>query len=233
MYGRMGLRLLAAAAACLGALAGAAENPVPDFSDGFERLIKLGLPEMGKDARWVRHANSMQYRHYYLRELTKGMDGGAWAIPADEGDDKASVLPMGGVEPVESPASQIPKTDADLEKDIDALIAALREKTDEVESLFRNEMSSGFQNPNSGNLLVFAAQIHQAGKTDLANRLATTVFALAPDAEGVVDSAVGTIASTAYRSAIADFFEKPDFAVLHEAIGELNQRFPRGWREGQ
>jgi hypothetical protein len=233
MHGWKGLRFLAVSAACLGALAAAAENSPPDFSDGFERLAKLGLPEMGKDARWVKHANSAQYQHYYLRELTKGMDGSAWAIPSKPQDDKASLLPMGGVDTLESPASQIPKTDADLEKDVDSLITSLREKTDEVESLFRNEMMSGFENPNSGNLLVFAAQIHQAGKTDLANRLAATLFALSSDAEGVVDSAVGTIASSAYRKAIGSFFEKPDFAALHESIADLSQRFPRGWREGQ
>lgn len=229
---RRSLRLFAAwsLTTAVGALNSPAED-TPDYSDGFRQLIALGLPEIGPDARWVAHGPTADRLSYATRELIGGLKGNCWALPADGNDDQAYLLPIGGLETVGIPASRLPKDAVDLEKDVEALVSILQggdpDKADELRMFSRSFSRS--EDANDGNLLVFAAQLHQTGHPALANRLATALFSQTGSVESAIDSAISQMASIAYQEIVSAFFENPDFAAYHAALADLTKRFPRGW----
>ena len=221
-----------AAAAPLVAEEPPAAEKTPDYSDGFRRLIALGLPAMDATARWVRQPAAGNQMSYYYRQAMAKMKGNAWVIAGD-GDQK-QFLPPGGLEPIPGGSAAPPaKNDADLAKDVEALIEILTDNEDLADDLLRSGgfSSSSFEGANSGNLLVFATQIHQAGHDELANRLAHAVFTRSGSAERIIDSAISQLASIEYMKCVSRFFEDPDFAALHDSLVGLQERFPRGWSD--
>lgn len=222
-------------------------TPAPDFSAGFARLAALGLPALDARAQWSTFPNSYgqdNYGDYEAREILKSLKGNGWSLPSDTG--KPLGLPAGAVATVdlssEALAANAPPRGllsrifgggtrkpaavpaADLTKDVRALIAALRKEDDG-----RDPFSFRSSGTVSGKLLLLATQIHQNGKTALANELAMTVFDLTASRESAVDAAVSILADHAYESAAQAFFSSYDWKAYHRSLTELVAKFPRGW----
>ena len=202
---------------------GRGAEPVPDFSAGFERLVALGLPELDKDARWARvgRGDDMEYR---LRQVTEVMKGNGWVQPGTDGGLR---IRMGGFALDEGGGGK--PVEKDVGEDVEKLIKALHKK---AASTDRNDVFSlRHETEGFGRLLVFAAQLYQTGRTELANRLALATFAVYPDRELAVDAAVHEGASHFHETAVSEFFESGDWKAYHRELAALVERFPRGWEE--
>ncbi|MCB1132466.1 MAG: hypothetical protein KDN05_15170, partial [Verrucomicrobiae bacterium] len=202
---------------------GRGEEAAPDFSEGFRKLVGLGLPELDAKARWVRMEDDFG-TDYRLREMAEDMKGGGWYFEGPDG--KPHQLGMGVAVGKEAEGSKAP-SEQDLEKDVAKLLVALEKK---AKSLDREDrFSSSYELQGLGRLLIFAAQLHQNGRTDLANQVALATFAVYPTREEAVDVAVDGVASDLYQEAAAEFFLKPDWKTYHDELSSLVERFPRGW----
>ena len=232
----------------------AAPAPAPDFAAGFSRLVDLGLPALDSRAQWSTFPESSvqdDFGSYDFREFFRAIKGNGWSLPADSG--KPLGLPAGALETVDlSPetlsANAPPRSllgrifggskkpaavpAADLAKDVRKLIAVLQ-KTDNSDGGHADPFASGssreLPGSLSGRLLLLATQIHQNGKTALANELAMAVFDAVASRESAVDAAVSLIADRAYEAAAQAFFASGDWAAYNKSLTDLVAKFPRGW----
>jgi hypothetical protein len=243
----------------VGAEQPAASPPAPavaDFSDGLARLAALGLPEM-KGATWVKapkEASELIQQSSEFRSLPLKLHGGAWKLARD----KPQLIGFGTGEAIESeeeeessapeasakpgllekmlrnhaaskpPAEDKPKPGISVEEDAKRLIDALGNKEVTKRMIERMEYDSDVL-AVPAHCLIFAAQLHATGHTDLANRVAAAVFATFPDANQNIDAAVGYFASTEQLEATDAFFEKPDWKTYRDQLKALLEKYPRGW----
>ena len=206
--------------------------PSPDFSAGFTQLAALGLPGLDGQAKWCAHpeAGSVSYE---LREVAKSIKGNAWLLPSADG--KLRFVPIGGVEIIEpDPAKKggsARKTEPtilqDPSKDVESIVSGLNKLAAKRDP--DDRFSYGSRSNNFGGLLLLAAQLHQTGRTELANKLAVAVFGVYPSREAAVDSAIDKLADHFYQQATRAFFESGDLAAYQQTLAALVKRFPRGW----
>ena len=229
-----------------------------DFSDGLARLAALGLPDM-KGATWVKapkEAPGLVQSSPEFRNLGAKLHGGAWKLAGDKprfiafGTAKAL---ESGDEDEEKPAAKAsdkpgllermlrnhaasqppkeenqPKPGIPVEEDAKRLIDALANKAVTGRLIERMEYDSDILSIPA-HCLIFAAQLHATGHSDLANRLASAVFATFPDATQNVDAAVACFASAELLDATDSFFERQDWKAYHDALKALLEKYPRGW----
>ena len=250
--GRLALTLLLASPLA------AAEPAAADFGPGLQRLAGLGLPEM-KGATWVRPPKDAQdsfARSYEFRELGVKLQGGAWKLAGDPPRriDFATGSPLAGEEaptaipspePPAAPgilgkmlrkhaASQpskppAPKPGPSLDEDLKTLLDALA-KPDTVKELAEQAEYGRAELP--GRLLIFAAQLHAAGRSDDANRLAAALFAAIPGKAVVIDAAVHHFAQTEFTRLSDAFFTDHDWQSYLAGLRALLAKYPRGWADG-
>ncbi|MBN8460314.1 MAG: hypothetical protein J0M04_20995 [Verrucomicrobia bacterium] len=199
----------------------ATEVKTPDFSEGFKRLAALGLPSLDDKAVWVTSKNTRL--SYQFQRSIKGFKGNAWQA----GTGKDAIMVEFGA--VRASTGAMAATKPDLDKDVATLIEALR-KADpqgtESDGILGYRYSPGGM---AAEVFVFAAQLHQTGHADAANRVATALFDAMPSRENLVDQVVGRIASKAYDEVAEKFFETGDWAAYHRDAAALVEKFPRGW----
>ena len=82
-----------------------------------------------------------------------------------------------------------------------------------------------------GRCLIFAAQLHAAGRTDSANKLAAALFAIGPDKALIIDAAISHFAGTEYQAATSAFFKTHDWAAYHASVKAILAKYPRGWAD--
>lgn len=197
--------------------------PAPDFTPAFEKLVALGMPPLGPDAVWSASRETAG-NSYQFRELSRSLKGNAWSVPAPDG--KFRLLAMAAPAFADEIQPKAPKP-ADLAKDVEQIIAGLSKAAEEAQKREMFDMSPDFP---AGSVLLFAAQIHQTGRKDLANQLALAVFRSVSNREEVVDLAVSSLADVFYQKAAGAFFENGDWAALKHSLDDLLKRYPRGWR---
>lgn len=202
---------------------GRAQEVVPDFSPGFEKLAALGLPELDASARWV-SAGGREDLEYQVRQLTSGMKGNCWAYRSADGAPRH--LAMGAVVAWE-PEGRKQLQERDVEKDVEKLIATMEKAAGKIDR--DNAFSLRHETEGFGRMLVFAAQLHQTKRTDLANRVALAMMSIYPTREDAVDAAVNHVASAFYQQAAEAFFATGDWRAYHRELSALVERFPRGW----
>lgn len=200
-----------------------AKAKAPDFSEGFKRLVALGLPPLDDKAVWVTDKNGRM--SYQFQRSLKGFKGNAWLT--GEGKD-ARMVAFGALE-ISAAVPRGASSKPDLEKDVTTLTDALR-KADpqgtDSDGILGSRYSSGNM---ASEILVFATQLYQTGHADAANRLAIALFDAMPSREDVIDQVVGKIASSAYDTVAERFFEDGDWAAYHRDAAALITKFPRGW----
>lgn len=195
-----------------------------DFSRGFELLAGLGMPPLDAEATWARVVDS-DMMDYQLRNHTKSIKGNGWIVRGKDGAVRH--FPLGGMAGAEVEKGSKEPPPQDLEKDVKSIIAAMQKAADKQDP---DDSYSSFRPTGNETFLLFAAQLHQAGRKDLAERLAHTTFALFPTRESAVDAAVDRIAGHFHQQAVAAFFQSGDWSAYHRELTALAGRFPRGWR---
>lgn len=218
----------------------AAQAAAPDFSAGLQRLAALGLPDL-KGAQWIAAGeNSYDSNSYHLREIMQDMKGGAWLIKTG---DAYQSLGLGKVETTAAQATATTRrrgivgalfggTKEEAHKSIDpsadvaTLIASLNDpaKGGELQSNFKYYGTAGIEK-----ILIFAAQLQQAGHPEAANKLAAAILQFSPNPEAVIDAAVGSFADRDYSKATQAFFTNRDWKAYDQALAQLLEKYPRGW----
>ncbi|QUE51361.1 hypothetical protein KBB96_00325 [Luteolibacter ambystomatis] len=210
----------------------------PDFSTGFQQLISLGLPPL-KDAEWITASANENGDDYELREVLEGLKGGGWKMQVE---GKATFLGMGAVdlsEPADTGGSggggllgnlfgggsKKKGKAGDLIADATKLIANLN-NAGKSEKLREN---IEYRADSLGKLLIFAAQLHQTGHPEEANRLATAVFSLGASPETVIDTAVNQLAARDLNRVTEAFFTSHDWTAYDRDLKSLIARYSRGW----
>ena len=214
---------------------------VVDFSDGFKKLVALGLPSL-QGAVWVSEDHeSRNMEDYYLRQLVSGMKGAGWKL---QSDGKPAFLALGSAKSVEVTAGEGNRSgggvigalfgggskkakSVDLVADANKLIATLDDP--EKSKDFRDRLE--YMGTSSlGSLLIFATQLHQSGNPTEANRLANSVFTLGASAESVIDSAIDHLATRDLSLVTENFFIRKDWVAYERDLRVLTVRYPRGWQ---
>lgn len=227
----LGLQLVAGADS-------AVNGSIPDFSEGFKRLVTLGLPSL-EGSIWSTSQNE-SINDYALREILSELKGNGWSI---DSNGKSAFLPLGAVKPTEMSADQPrggggflgavfgggskkPRA-VDLVADANELIKFLDDP--EISKEFREALE--YMGPASlGRLLIFATQLYQSGHPAEANRLAESLFNLGASPESVIDSAVDLLAARDLASVTDEFFARKDWAAYERDLRALAMRYPRGWQ---
>ncbi|GAA5481091.1 hypothetical protein [Haloferula sargassicola] len=239
-------------------VAGATGAENGDFSPAFRRLFELGVPDTS-GAEWIKAPKDWQEESYtkdypfselgaHLRgELWKTADGrlldlgGITSHPQpDEKEDDSPEKPgklasaLGTMldryrqqHPHDRTAAVPPrKRESLLESDMTALLKSLGDEG-ALEDL-RDCLEYG-RPELPGRLLVFAAQVHAAGRPDDAAKLARLLFSCAPEPTPLIDAAVSHIADSRYEALAEAFFDDYDWQAYHQGLENLLATFPRGW----
>lgn len=197
------------------------QSTTPDFSKGFELLAGLGMEALDAEAKWAKVADS-DMMDYQLRNFTRSIKGNGWIVLGKDGVVRH--LPLGSMAGAEVEKGAKELKPQDVEKDVEAMITAIKKVTEKLDP--RDISSpSGFET-----LLLFATQLHQTGRKELANRLAEAAFAFFPTRESAVDAAVDRIAEHHHKQTVSSFFQTGEWSVYHRELTALAGRFPRGWR---
>lgn len=239
-------------------LCAVAETVTPDFGPGLQKLAALGLPEM-KDAQWIKPAGeegeSLE-RSYEFRELGLKFQGGVWQLagepPRQLGFGSGHVTETAAAKDSEAPEAPAakpgllekmlrnhaaskppkekkPKAPPSLEEDVKHLLESLAKPGTAAEIAQQAE----YGRPDMpGRLLIFAAQLHAAGKPEAANQVAAAIFSAIPDKTVVIDAAIQHFAQRDHQKLTNSFFEKLDWKSYHDGLKMLLEKYPRGWQEG-
>lgn len=125
------------------------------------------------------------------------------------------------------PVEKKPELPAD-EADAKAIVEALGKEELRKDIAERQEYSPS---PLPGRCLLFAAQLHAAGRTEAANQVAAAVFSLPIDKEDVIDAAVSHFADAAYADVAKAFFENHDWVKYRDGVKAVLEKYPRGWSD--
>lgn len=236
----------------------AAETVIPDFGPGLQKLAALGLPEM-KDAEWVKPAGGEggnMDRSYEFRELGLKFQGGIWKLPGEPprqlGFGSAHVIEAEPETPAgktgdpsakpgllekmlrnhaasKPPEEKKPKALPSLDEDVKHLLESLAKPGAAAQMAQQAEYGRADM---PGRILIFAAQLHAAGKTDSANKVAAAVFAAIPEKAVVIDAAIQQFAQRDHQKLTNSFFQDLDWKTYHDGLKLMLEKYPRGWQEG-
>ncbi len=199
---------------------------------------------------------------YELREMNFKLSGNTWKLktepptyldfgtselidPPKEGEDgeadESSAKPSflekmlknhkeKNPEEEKAPKPEAPEDKVSLAAKDAAKIAPALAKADVVEDL-NNSIEWGYSNTH-GRLMLFAAQLHAAGETESANKLASALFLAASNDSALIDGAISHLADTEYHKIASLFFKNHDWKAYQQSLTALLEKFPRGWGNG-
>lgn len=234
------------------------ETKSPDFSQGLEQLARLGLPSM-KGAEWVEFSGESDQgftRSYEFRELGVNLTGSAWKLATEpptyvefgsaqalaspdsagdgeEGDSRKKTGLLGKMlrnYRQENPEPGKPEKTAPVisraAKDAERIATSLAKES------VAEEVNDNIRWGNSalhGRLMLFAAQLHAAGETESADKLASALFNAVENDPALVDGAISHLADNQYSEVAGAFFKNTDWEIYLSAANALLEKFPRGW----
>ena len=118
-----------------------------------------------------------------------------------------------------------------LPADLKKILKEVGKKSNDRDDPFDEDSYSNQRKAQQfGPLLIFAAQMHQAGNDAQANELAAALFISYPNREAILDSAVNRIADSHYQTAADTFFRTLEWKSYLQSVLSLVERFPRGWQ---
>jgi hypothetical protein len=203
-------------------------SPVPDYSAAHSALIALGMPAVSPAAKWVSIPQNRGYNNSKLEINTKGTH---WLITVDE---KNQLLALGAVSTTPLPSSRDPKKQEPKEADLKADVEAVHKALKKFKSLPSDEFTFAFDyyggTESLASVVVFAAQLRQAGHPDLANSLTHATLIINPaKQEAIIDAAISQIADSFYKDYTDQFANDHNWSTYHQNLLSLLKRFPRGW----
>jgi len=228
------------------------------FARGFEQLLELGLPDT-EGARWDKAPDELgvspflENWNYPFARKPRGSgwhrEDGGWIefggpttvtpetpSESDADADKEDAGPLGFLQRMaEKYEENHPRPEGEkppprpeptplIERDVEMLIEVLPKVAEEL-----NQQLEYGRDEAVGRTLLFAAQVHAAGETELAARLAEALFDAIPDHTSVVDAAVRQLADHQLQQVTERFFDEHDWQAYADSLAELASRFPRGW----
>lgn len=223
------LRLSAIVLFFFSALALQAEEkptPIPDYQAAHSALIALGLPALTPEAKWITLPQERSYNNSKLELQTKGNH---WLISSSE---EKFHLALGSVVTIKLPTD--PKKSEPKEADLKADIAAVHKALKKFKSQPSDELRYAFEyyggSQSLAQVLIFAAQVRQAGHPELANALThETLNATPGKQEAIIDAAISLIADAKYKEYTDQFSKDHNWTTYHQNLLSLITRFPRGW----
>jgi len=111
-------------------------------------------------------------------------------------------------------------------KDADRIAASL------AKASVAEEINNNIEWGNSelhGRLMLFAVQLHAAGETESANKVATALFNAVDNDPALIDGAISHLADNLYTATAEEFFKDTDWEKYRSAATALLEKFPRGW----
>jgi hypothetical protein len=203
------------------------QSTLPSFAKGFEMLNTLGPSPLDQGATWRKLDAGNMLNSKVLRQLTGSMQGNGWLLPSIDGTPNRSI-PFGSAVPREIQIQGNP-AQGDLEKDTATILEAIDkiERADDLDDFRRPWTDSGSR--TFGPLMLFAAQLHQAGHPKLADQIAWALFQKAPNREVVVDAALDHLGTQLYQHATDRFFKNHDWQAYRDELTALIEKLPRGW----
>lgn len=199
-----------------------------DYAAAHNGLIALGLPALSADSKWVSMGGQARFA---ISDAEMSIKGNGWQAQTAEGrifvpfgTSTITKIPQG-----DSPNNAQPK-EAKLDADIAGIEGFLKKFKNQGEDEFRMAFEYYSAAENLGLLLIFSAQLRQAGHIDYANQLTHQVLNINPVAnEDIIDGAINLIANAEYRKVTDQFVSDHDWAKYHQNLSALLTRFPRGW----
>jgi hypothetical protein len=209
-----------------------ADSPIENFSQSYE-FREMGV-KLGGSA-WKLPGEPAPMMGFGTAEQIAGAAPTAEKTAEPEAPEELNVLQKAlrnysaGKEKEDGTSPPPPKPKLDLaEADVKLMTDALAK--DAVRKELEEDMGYG-RYVLPGRLLIFCAQLHAAGKTAPAERLAAAVFELAPDKAAVIDAAVSHFAEKEYEKATRAFFDSKDWAAYETSLEGLLAKYPRGWEQ--
>ncbi len=238
----------------------APESDVPDFSEGFAKLAKFGLPNV-KDAEYIRldMYSTTVFFHDVFRYRAK-VEGNAWLLSEDKKLGKAEiVLNQGAVATVynqrkladELTKKLQEKAKKNKEKKSNRVTITFRDVTGgrlagdwkkanlkkdakNITEHIRKEMQNDYfwGKDSLGIWLLFAAHLNQKGLKKEANELAAVLFDAGKGKRIVILQALNALADAKYGVAYAVFRGNHDWEKYAEDVADILSLYKRGWKNG-
>ena len=235
----------------------APEKSLPDFSKGFAKLAKFGLPNV-KDAEYI--SIEMYSSAFPLHDAfgyQADLEGSAWLISEDKKSGTAKiVLNQGAVATVYDRQKLIEeltkKREAEAKKkkeksDIahvslrytlgdklagDWTKADLKKDAASITEYIHKQMREGyFWGRNSlGIWLLFAAHLNQKGLKKEANELAAVLFEAGKGKRIVILQALNALADAKYGVAYAVFNSDHDWKKYAANVADILNFYKKGWQ---
>ncbi len=227
-----------------GGFAPGAPAPKPavrDFSAGFRKLLKMGMPDV-RQARYVRLTPQGRIGISILVRGSTMRRGNAWLLREEKNgatrflstDDWTQVSYRRAKSGAGAPGATAGPPRAAwkavaLDADIKRLLGRLRAVRDQRQkSNSRRNMMQG--NLNLASILLFAATVYGNGQADAANQIAALVFQLAPSPRLVLAGAVSLLDDARYLELVRAFKENRDWTAFHRGLTALLAAAGDAWR---
>ena len=219
-----------------------ATTNAPDYSQGFQTFLRLGLPDTSQ-ATYIEldfSGPGMYGTRYFYALREAGMKGDAWLLSGDNAATNRFLTAAGAV--LELAADQVtPRREGvpsakwkprDLQRDLakatDYVKRKLAAKTAGKDEWRYDSFSRSDE--GVGALFLLAVCAWQHGRQAEANALAGALFAFVGDSRKVILGAVNTMADAQLEATEQVFRTTRDWNAYAEAVAVLLRRYPAGWR---
>ena len=238
-----------------------AESSVQDFSKGFAKFEKFGLPNV-KDAEYIKvdlYSSAIYCSEIFSYQAK--IEGNAWLLSENKKSGKADiVLNQGAVATVydqvkllnEMAKKRAEEAKKHKKKNIksgivnisftdmndDKLVggwkkANLKKDVERLIKYLRKEMQKEhfWGRDSLGSCFLFAAHLNQKGMKKEANELASLLFEAGKGKRIVILQALNTLADAKYDVAYANFKEDHDWEKFAENIKNILNLYKSGWKK--
>jgi hypothetical protein len=218
---------------------------VQDYSRGFAQFKSFGLPEV-KTAKYIKlntFFNTIDSNNLPYEARTKG---NAWLLKEDKKSGKALVIiNQGTVIDIYDQQKLIKKLQKknktvmqNWHKDLNNYLSGTWKETDikaDAKKLINYlkkavKKKDRYWDPHGG-LFLFAAQLHNKGLKDDANKIAALLFKLGKSKRQVLLGALNALADAQYNAVYLQFSQDHDLQKFSDNITPLLKRYTVGWQK--
>ncbi len=219
-----------------------AKPPQKDYSGGFAAIKAMGLPDLA-NAKYGKLELS-QFPYSFLQQTEElfslarmGVDryrsGNAWLLEKREDGSRLFMLRCGMLIEIQ-PESDVLEDDTAIhaefeavriERDIKSLLKELNEDNDMISYIDPADIFPA--------VLLFAAQLHDAGHPEKANEIAHRVFTLAPTQkhQEIMESLISGLVDAKNFEVMLQWAKTKDFVSYRDGLNVLIKKYGTGWKQ--